>query len=162
MDGSFGGPSPQRKPLLGADGQWDRVALAAWFQDDACWKAVMPDDDLAFLGLRPGDLLITDDAVNPVPGVLILSVDEMLCSSSVGEAVLDGAGRLCVDIEGKLMPIEGDDAPHGLVLVAVGFVPMQGDERPTLKDLLRAQVLPGFNDPPGPRGIRVEPDDLPY
>lgn len=151
-----------RQPLLRPDGQWDQVALAAWFQDDACWKTAMPDDDLSWLGPRAGDLLITDDGVEPYIGGLALVTDGDLFAECIGTVDRDNVGRLCVECGGDLVPIEGDDAAGGLVLMVIGYVPLPSGEAPALKDLLRAQALPREVLPPRHGRFYVTPIDLPF
>lgn len=141
MDGTF--DAPRRKPLLGADGQWDRCGLAAWLEDRAAFKAAMPDDTLAELGLRAGDLLITDDAVDFAEGGLVLVTEEEVCFQYVGRVQHDDDGRPCFDLDGELLPLQGRESPFGLALMIVGYLPMEGrQDPPTVADLLRARTLP--------------------
>lgn len=150
------------QPLLRPDGQWDYVALAAWFQDDSHFKAVMPDDDLSFLGPRAGDLLIADDSVAPYIGALMLLLDEEFMLVGLGLVDRDYAGRLCIEINNELLPLDGEDLPHGLELLVVGYVRLDPGEWPTLKDLFRAQTLPREMLPLGRGGLVMPPQDLPF
>jgi hypothetical protein len=151
-----------RPPLLRPDGQWDHVALAAWFQDDACWKATMPDDEFSFLGPRAGDLIITDDSVEPYIGGLMLLLDEALMPAGLGLVDRDYRGRLCVEAGNELVPVEDEDSAFGPQLMVVGYLHLEPGDWPTLKDLFRAQTLPLEMLPRAPGHLAIAPRDIPF
>ena len=130
-----------RKPLIGQFGVFDREALIAWVDDGACWKTYMPDDEWVCMGIREGDLLITDPDADWVVGGLAVVVLEMMFTY-VGVVSLDEDGKRWVRARGYDFLLD-DDGSELLCMALCGFVPMAPDAGElSAADMDRAQLLP--------------------
>lgn len=151
-------PRPRLMPLLGPDGTWDRAALETWIESSSCYKWAMPDDSLAQLGLKAGDLLVTDPLVEITAGGLAgVASGECLDFCTVGLVKLDEEqDPLLVDSQGRRHYLGG--VGEQLEQMILGWIPFPEFHEPTIADLDRIQMLPAVFVDPLPPG-RPEPED---
>jgi hypothetical protein len=131
---------PNRPPLINAAGDFDHKALVAWLNDFSCWKGYSTAD-LGQLGISQGDLLITDADASLAAGQFVVVTDIDVDQSSVAMVQKGDEGDLWAVFSDTELPLDSD--MELLISRLVGFVPMNGGERPaTPDDLLLAHLLP--------------------
>jgi hypothetical protein len=145
MDGNLpGAPAgkPRKLALLRAAGDFDHAALVEWLNDFSCWKSYAQDDSLERLGIKEGDLLISDPTAELEHGQLVVMADFELGWNSVGLVQRDGEGALWAVYSDQAIPLDADH--EMLPSLLLGFAAM-GDNPggpATADDLLLARRLP--------------------
>lgn len=136
-------PTTPLRPLVRADGELDRAALQAWFDDMRCYK-IRAGAELLSLGVAEGDLLVTDPEAPLSAGDVVALTDLDSGTTYFGRVERGEDGRLSAWSAFGHVIVEPDaeDGMDLLVQRLEGVVPMGGADRlPRTKDLAAARRL---------------------